>query len=92
LIDEYKNRWLSAGITIEEIREFIGVSEEIEDILLSDAGNAYNVLAVIKVNTSEAGVSAMAEFIDGQFFNLDSAVEHRFSAVPQASGQDATCS
>ena len=26
------------------------------------------------------------------WFNLDSAVEHRISAVPQASGQGATCS
>jgi hypothetical protein len=59
---------LPPGVTVEEISEFIGASDEIEDILLSEAGNADNVIAMIRVNTSQAGASAMAEFIDGKFF------------------------
>lgn len=59
---------LPAATTVEEIIEFIGASGVIEDILLSEAGNADNVIAMIRVNTSQAGANAMAEFIDGKFF------------------------
>lgn len=59
---------LPAATTVEEIIEFIGASGAIEDILLSEAGNADNVIAMIRVNTSQAGANAMAEFIDGKFF------------------------
>jgi len=56
------------GITQDDVREFLGASSEIENILLSDDGNADNVIAIIQVNTSHTGASAMAEFIDGRFF------------------------
>ena len=60
---------LPAGVTVEEISEFIGASDEIEKIILSDAGDDGSVIAVIKVNTSQAGANAMAEYIDGKFYN-----------------------
>jgi len=59
---------LPAATTVEEIIEFIGASDAFEDILLSEAGNADSVIAMIRVNTSQAGANAMAEFIDGKFF------------------------
>ncbi|MBT8438447.1 MAG: RNA-binding protein [Gammaproteobacteria bacterium] len=66
---------LPADVTVEEVREFIGASDEIEKIVLGDPGDDDNVIAVIKVNTSQAGANAMAEHIDGRFFK-----ERRLSA------------
>lgn len=59
---------LPPGVTVEDVREFIGDSDEIESIQLTDAGNADNVVAVVTVNTSQTGANAMAEFINGRFF------------------------
>ena len=56
------------GTTVEEISEFLGESEDIEEILISDAGNKDNTIAVLKVSASHTGASGMAEFIDGRFF------------------------
>jgi len=66
---------LPPGVTVEELREFLGTSDEIENIQLTDAGNADNVVAVVTVNTSQTGANAMAEFIDGRFYK-----ERRVSA------------
>ena len=66
---------LPPGVTVEELNEFLGQSDEIEHIELNDEGNADNVIAVIKVNTGHTGANAMAEFIDGKFFR-----ERRLSA------------
>ena len=63
------------GVTVDEIREFLGASDDIEDILITDAGNSDVVVAMLKVNTGHAGASGMAEFIDGKFFR-----ERRLSA------------
>ena len=59
---------LPPGVTVEELREFLGASDEIENIRLTDAGDADNVVAVVTVNTSQTGANAMAEFIDGRFY------------------------
>ena len=59
---------LPPGVTVEELNEFLGESDDIERIELNDEGNADNVIAIIKVNTGHTGASAMAEFIDGKFF------------------------
>ena len=56
------------GTTVEDVREFLGASDDIEDILLSDAGNSDNVIAVVKVRAGYTGAAAMAEFIDGRFY------------------------
>ena len=56
------------GTTVEDVREFLGASDDIEDILLSDAGNSDNVIAVVKVKAGHTGAAAMAEFIDGRFY------------------------
>jgi hypothetical protein len=66
---------LPPGVTVEELNEFLGQSDDIEHIELNDEGNADNVIAVVKVNTSHTGANAMAEFIDGKFFR-----ERRLSA------------
>ncbi len=66
---------LPPGVSVEEVREFLGASDEIEAIRLTDAGNADNVVAMVTVNTSQTGANAMAEFIDGRFFK-----ERRVSA------------
>jgi hypothetical protein len=66
---------LPPGVTVEELSEFLGQSDEIEHIELNDEGNADNVIAVVKVNTGYTGANAMAEFIDGKFFR-----ERRLSA------------
>lgn len=66
---------LPPGVTVEDLREFLGASDEIESIRLTDAGNADNVVAVVTVNTSQTGANAMAEFIDGRFYK-----ERRVSA------------
>lgn len=66
---------LPPGVTVEELREFLGASDEIENIRLTDAGDADNVVAVVTVNTSQTGANAMAEFIDGRFYK-----ERRVSA------------
>ena len=63
------------GTTVEEVREFLGASDDIEDILISDAGNSDDVIAMVKVTTGRAGATGMAEFIDGKFFK-----EKRLSA------------
>jgi hypothetical protein len=66
---------LPPGVTVEELNEFLGQSDDIEHIELNDEGNADNVIAVVKVNTGHTGATAMAEFIDGKFFR-----ERRLSA------------
>ena len=63
------------GTSVEDVREFLGPSEGIEDVLLTDAGDSDNVIAVVKVNTGHTGAAAMAEFIDGRYFK-----ERRLSA------------
>jgi len=70
---------LPPGVTVEELREFLGASDEIENIRLTDAGNAENVVAVVAVISSQTGANAMAEFIDGRFFK-----ERRLSAIALA--------
>lgn len=67
---------LPPGVTIEEVREFLGESDDIEEILLNDAGNSDDVIAMVKVKASRAGATGMAEFIDGRFFR-----ERRLSAT-----------
>jgi len=67
---------LPPGVTVEEVREFLGASDDIEDILLSDAGKSDDVIAVVKVKAGRAGATGMAEFIDGRFFK-----ERRLSAT-----------
>ena len=59
---------LPPGVTTDEVWEFLGESHDIEDILLSDAGNSEDVIAVLKVNTGHTGAVAIAEFIDGRYF------------------------
>lgn len=59
---------LPPGVTKEEFREFLGASDDIEDILLTDAGNSDDVIAMLKVTVSQAGAKGIAEFIDGRFF------------------------
>ena len=59
---------LPLGVTVEELREFLGASDDIEDILLTDAGNSDDVIAMLKVTVSQAGAKGIAEFIDGRFF------------------------
>jgi hypothetical protein len=63
------------GVTVDEIREFLEDSDDIEEILLSDAGNSDNVIAVLKVKASQTGAIGMAEYIDGKYFK-----ERRLSA------------
>jgi hypothetical protein len=63
------------GTTVDEVREFLGASDDIEDILISDAGDSDNVIAMVKVTAGRAGAAGMAEFIDGKFFK-----ERRLSA------------
>ena len=63
------------GTTADEIREFLGASDDIEEVLISDAGNSDDVIAMVKVTTGRAGATGMAEFIDGKFFG-----ERRLSA------------
>jgi len=57
-----------AGVTPDEIRDFLGDSEDIQDILLTDAGNSDNVVVLVKVSTGQTGAAAMAEYIDGRFY------------------------
>jgi hypothetical protein len=57
-----------AGTTVEQIREFLGDSDEIEEVMVSDAGNEDNVIAMVKVKAGQTGAGGMAEFIDGRFF------------------------
>ncbi|MGD2160160.1 MAG: RNA-binding protein [Gammaproteobacteria bacterium] len=66
---------LPPGVTVEELNEVLGESDDIEHIELNDEGNADNVIAIVKVNTGHTGATAMAEFIDGKFFR-----ERRLSA------------
>ncbi len=56
------------GITVEEIKEFLGASEDIGDILLSDAGNSDDVIAIVRVTAGRTGAVAIAEYIDGNYF------------------------
>ena len=63
------------GVTVDEIREFLGASDDIEDVMISDAGNEDEVIAMVKVTAGRAGATGMAEFIDGKFFK-----ERRLSA------------
>lgn len=63
------------GTTADEIKEFLGASDDIEDILVTDAGNSDDVIAMVKVTVGRAGASGIAEFIDGKFFK-----ERRLSA------------
>lgn len=55
-------------VTVEEVREFLGESESIEDILLTDGKNSDDVSVTVRVNVERAGATGMAEFIDGKFF------------------------
>ena len=57
-----------AGTTVEQIREFLGDSDEIEEVIVSDAGNEDNVIAMVKVKVNQTGAGGMADFIDGRFF------------------------
>lgn len=59
---------LPPGVTVEELREFLGASDDIEDILLSDVDNSDEVIAMLKMKVSQAGAKGIAEFIDGRFF------------------------
>ena len=70
---------LAPGVTVEAVSEFPGAGEEMEDILLTDAGNSDDVIAVVKVKAGRAGATGMAEFIDGRFFR-----ERRLSAAVMA--------
>jgi hypothetical protein len=70
---------LPPGVSVDEIREFLGASDDIEEILLSDAGNKDDVIAMVKVTAGRAGATGMAEFIDGKFFR-----ERRLSAQVMA--------
>jgi hypothetical protein len=63
------------GATVDEIREFLGASDDIEEILITDAGNSDVVVVMLKVKAGHAGATGMAEFIDGKFFG-----ERRLSA------------
>ena len=63
------------GTTVDEVREFLGTSDDIEDILISDAGDSDDVIAIVKVTAGRAGAAGMTEFIDGKFFK-----ERRLSA------------
>jgi hypothetical protein len=63
------------GVTADEIREFLGDSDNIEEILLTDAGNSDDVIAIVKVKTGHTGATGMAEYIDGKFYR-----ERRLSA------------
>jgi hypothetical protein len=63
------------GVTVDDIREFLGDSDDIEDILLTDAGNSDDIIAIVKVKAGQTGATGMAEFIDGKFFK-----ERRLSA------------
>ena len=65
-----------SGITVEEISEFLGGSDDIEEILISDAGNQDNVIAMVKVKAGQTGATGMAEFIDGRFYK-----DRRLSAM-----------
>ena len=67
---------LPSGTTVEEIREFLGDSEDVEEILLSEAGSKDNAIAVVKVSVSHTGATGMAEFIDGRFYK-----DRRLSAM-----------
>lgn len=67
---------LPPGVTVEEVREFLGASDDIEDILLTDAANRDDVVALVKVKVGRVGATGMAEFIDGRFFK-----ERRLSAT-----------
>ena len=59
---------LPPDVTVEELGEFLGASDDIEEILLSDAGNGDEVIAMLKMKVSQAGARGIAEFIDGRFF------------------------
>jgi hypothetical protein len=59
---------LPPDVTVEEIREFLGPSDDIEDILLTDGKNSDNVSATVHLNVERAGATGMAEFINGKFF------------------------
>ena len=59
---------LPPGVTVEQVREFLGASDDIEDILLSDAGDSDDAIAMVKVKTSHTGATGIAEFIDGRYF------------------------
>ena len=63
-------------VTVEEIREFLGATDEIEDILLTDGKDSNDVSATIVVNVERAGATGMAGFINGKFFK-----ERRLSAT-----------
>ena len=56
------------GITVEDIREFLGDSEDIGRIMLTDAGNADDVIAIVKVSCGRTGTVAIAEYVDGKFY------------------------
>ena len=55
-------------ITVEAIRDFLGACDEITEIILTDAGNSDDVVAVLKLSTSHTGAEGIAEFIDGRFY------------------------
>lgn len=55
-------------VTVEEVREFLGLSDDIEDILLTDGKSGNDVSAAVVVNTGRAGATGMAEYINGKFY------------------------
>ena len=63
------------GVTVDEVREFLGPSDDIKEILLTDAGNSDDVIAVVKVSTGQTGAAAIADYINGKFYK-----ERRLSA------------
>ena len=65
-----------AGTTEQQIREFLGDSDEIEEVMVSDAGNEDNVIAMVRVKAGQTGAGGMADFIDGRFFE-----NRRLSAI-----------
>ena len=68
-----RNQNFPPGITLDATKAFPGASDDIEEILLTEAGNGDDVIAVVKVGAGRAG--AIAGYVDGRFRN-----ERRLSA------------
>ena len=59
---------LPPDVTINEIREFLGPSDDIVSISLTDSENSNDVSATVQVSTERAGASGMADHINGRTF------------------------